>query len=442
MTPQLFENARRYPAVDQVLLHGGAHPSTGKVPGDAAQDGELLGGDVPEGQLDGDDVVAVLLLGANIAGEPPFEGRVPLPVALGGDGGGGFVDELGWKLHEGLGVVRLLGPGLLQLLFDLGPKGVDAHSVDVELDAGFHPVAAQLVGAVEDANDGLADPEVVLDGDEVVEGVGEPGHDGSAASGDHFEAASLHAVFVNPSPWLEGEIVNGGYHAIVIAAGEGHLELSGEGLGLGVADEPAGEGGEVGADVEGLVGGDAGERTADDVSDGVAAGLPGGEARFAQNAHHVGGVFQLDEVELDVLPGGDVALVEGNVLFDDFAHGLELIGGEAAGGHLDAYHVDVGLALAVYAADEPVGGELEGVFPPALLEAGDLGLEVGDFLGQVGNYALRIVKPGLVLYGRASFDGSHVALMSPVSLCKKSAPSIGLDRRGATLYEAGLAPAL
>ena len=133
-------------------------------------------------------------------------------------------------------------------------EGVYAYAVDVELDAGLHAVAAKLIGSVEDADYGLADAEVVLDGDEVVEGVGEPGHDGGAAAGDDLEAPALHAILVDPELGLEGEVVDGGYHAVVVAAGEGALHLAGQRLGLGVADEPPGEGGEVRADVEGLVG--------------------------------------------------------------------------------------------------------------------------------------------------------------------------------------------
>ena len=127
---------------------------------------------------------------------------------------------------------------------------------------------------------------------------------------------------------------------------------------------------------------------ADDVSHGVAAGLPGRKTRLTEYAQDVGGIFQIYEVKLDVLPRGDVPLVEGNVLINDFAYGIKLVRCKATGRHLDADHVDVRLALAVYAADEPVGSEFQGVFPTALLEAGYLGFEVGYFLGQVGDYPL------------------------------------------------------
>ena len=46
-----------------------------------------------------------------------------------------------------------------------------------------------------------------------------------------------------------------------------------------------------------------------------------------------------------------MALVEGNVLINDFANGIKLVCGKAAGRHLDADHVELGLALPVDASD-------------------------------------------------------------------------------------------
>ena len=137
--------------------------------------GELLGGDIAERELDGDDVVAVLFLGAYVARDPPVEDGRPLPAALYRHKGGGLVNELRREFHEGLGIVGLLGPGLFQLFFDLLTEGVNAYPVDVELDPGLHSVTSEFICAVEDADYGLADPEEVLDGDEVVESVGESG---------------------------------------------------------------------------------------------------------------------------------------------------------------------------------------------------------------------------------------------------------------------------
>ena len=63
-------------------------------------------------------------------------------------------------------------------------------------------------------------------------------------------------------------------------------------------------------------------------------------------------------VDLDVLAGGDVALVQRRVLLDDAGEGVHLLGGDAAEGKLDADHLDVGLALAVDALFEAEADEL------------------------------------------------------------------------------------
>ena len=73
-------------------------------------------------------------------------------------------------------------------------------------------------------------------------------------------------------------------------------------------------------------------------------------------------VVQLDEVELEVLPRGDVAAVQAGVRLADLGQGVHLVRGHAAVGQLDAHHLVVFLALAVDAARETV--ELEGRSAP------------------------------------------------------------------------------
>ena len=80
-------------------------------------------------------------------------------------------------------------------------------------------------------------------------------------------------------------------------------------------------------------------------------------------------------MDLDVLAGGDVALVQRRMLFDDIREGLHLLRRDPAEGELDADHVHVRLALAVHALleaelDELVLGDVAGQ------EFRRLGLEV------------------------------------------------------------------
>ena len=69
-------------------------------------------------------------------------------------------------------------------------------------------------------------------------------------------------------------------------------------------------------------------------------------------------LLQVDEVELDVLAGGDVAAAQAGVLLGDLAHHVHLVGVDAAVGELDAHHLLVHLALAVGAHAQAERGEL------------------------------------------------------------------------------------
>src|SRR5215212_289348 len=63
-------------------------------------------------------------------------------------------------------------------------------------------------------------------------------------------------------------------------------------------------------------------------------------------------------MDLDVLAGGDVPLLERRVLLDHVSEHVHLLGCDAAHRQLDAAHLDVRLALAVDALLEPEADEL------------------------------------------------------------------------------------
>ena len=110
-----------------------------------------------------------------------------------------------------------------------------------------------------------------------------------------------------PAGGDDADVVEHGLAAVGGAAGEVDLELAGQALGERVAQEVLE--GRLGprADVEHLERAGAGEVAALHVAHGVAAGLAGGEPDRRQVAHHRGDPLEVDEVELDVLAGGDVA---------------------------------------------------------------------------------------------------------------------------------------
>ncbi len=112
--------------------------------------------------------------------------------------------------------------------------------------------------------------------------------------------------------------------------------------------------------VEGFVCRDAAVRAGRDVADGVAAGLARREPGFGQPAHGRLDVVQLQEVELHVLAGGDVAEAA-RVRGGHVGQRVELLAVQDALRDLDAQHLGVVcLALAVGAAHQPEGAPLVG----------------------------------------------------------------------------------
>ena len=238
--PDVEEVALGHPAVEDVLLGGGADAAR-VLPADVGQDGELVGVDVAERERDVDGVVALLLLRVGIVLAPREELRVV--VCVDRHEGRGLVDHLGRELHPWRGVEVGLRPVAPHLLLDLLAEGLDADAVDVELDARAHTVLAELVGAMEDADGGLGDLEVLGDGHEVVERPRDAGHDGGSAADADLEALlRLAAVLAVAELREEGEVVDVGDHVVVAAAGEGGLPLARERLRVLVADEVAGVG--------------------------------------------------------------------------------------------------------------------------------------------------------------------------------------------------------
>ena len=147
-----------------------------------------------------------------------------------------------------------------------------------------------------------------------------------------------------------------------------------------MAQQKAGERFGVGRDVEALVGRDARVRARRDVADRVAARLPRGHAGVGEAVHRRLDVVQLDEVELHVLPRGDVA-EPARVALADVGERLELVGGQHALRNLHPQHLRVfRLPLTVGAADQPERAPLIGRHLAALvaLERRHELVDVGD----------------------------------------------------------------
>ena len=142
----------------------------------AAEAAELLRGQVAAVDLHLDGREALLALRLDVAFDEALE-LAAVAVRRGGSGGlGGGVGLLVVVEAEALdqlGVeLALLDPVALELLVDQLAEGVHADLVDQDLDPGAGAVDAQPLLAVEDAQHGLGDLEVVavVGLDELVEG--------------------------------------------------------------------------------------------------------------------------------------------------------------------------------------------------------------------------------------------------------------------------------
>ena len=166
----------------------------------------------------------------------------------------------------------------LALLEDAGLELVPAHRVDEPLHAGPELVVAVAV-VREDPEDRLERGQQVLAGRELLEGERGVRVGAEAAGDEHAEAGLAGAVVERAGGGDHADVVEHRLAAVGLAAGEVDLELAGQALGERVVEEVLEGGLGPRADVEHLVGAGAGEVAAHHVADGVAAGLPGGEAR-------------------------------------------------------------------------------------------------------------------------------------------------------------------
>src|SRR6202043_4140040 len=131
---------------------------------------------------------------------------------------------------------------------------------------------------------------------------------GAETAGDeHPEARLERPVGAGPVDADDADVVEHGLAAVGGAAGEVDLELAGEPLRDRVAEEQVGGGLGPRGDVEHLERARPGEVTAGAVADGVAAGLAAGQPDRGERAEHLAHPLEGDEVELDVLAGGEVA---------------------------------------------------------------------------------------------------------------------------------------
>ena len=254
-------------------------------------------------------------------------------------------------------------------------KGLGAEIVDQDLDARLVDIVAPA-GEVVDAQDRLDIAHDIALRQERLDRLADERRSPEPTADGHLEACLAGAVAMEP----QADVVNLHRRAIVGGRGQRDLELARqEGefrMQRAVLAQHLGPD----ARVLDLARGDAGPLVGGDVAHAIAAGLHAVQPDFGEVRHHVGEVFELDPVELDVLPGGEVA-VAAIVAAADVGEHAQLIRRQRPVGDRDPRHV--GVELQIDAVHQPqrlelVLGELAGQPAPHLVA------KFGDALGDEG----------------------------------------------------------
>ena len=132
--------------------------------------------------------------------------------------------------------------------------------------------------------------------------------------------------------------------AVVRRAGHRDLELARQEDEFRVQRRPLAQDFGIGARIDDLVGGRTGEMVGGDVADAVARGLDGVHLDLSEMIEDVRDVLQRRPVELQVLPGGEVA-VAAVVFARDESERPQLRRVERAIGNGDAQHIGVKLQV-------------------------------------------------------------------------------------------------
>jgi hypothetical protein len=189
------------------------------------------------------------------------------------------------------------------LRLDLVAKALRAALLHQDLDAGLVDVVAPPV-AVVDTQDGFKVGEKMRPRQEFADHVANHRRPAESAADDHPKTGLARLVFLRVQP----DVVHEGGRAIIGRAVHGDLELARQEAELGMESRPLPD--ELAPDkgVDDLVGRHTGEVIGGDVADAVARGLDRVHLHAGELAQDVGDPLQARPVELQVLPGGKMAV--------------------------------------------------------------------------------------------------------------------------------------
>ena len=340
-------------------------------------------------------------------------------------------------LREGLGRGGAVGQCVAEVLvLQHLPELLGAPLGEQELQARLVAQASIAVIA-EDLRDAVPGVGHALGGDEHAEPLAQSRRGGQAPAHPQVVADAELGVVDRD----EGHVVDLVHHVLARVAGDRGLELARQVRQRGVADEARRDLVDLRGRVDQLIDRDAGDGRAEHDARHVAARLGGAEADRLEAAPDLGHRLDLDPVQLDVLPVGQVGGVAAE-FGRDAGDDAQLLGGQLAAVDADAQHevlvfelvrlegrgaaaVDAGLALRVEAPHAEAAVQIGRV------DRGEAALRV-DVLDAIAHtQAVIDLLPLLIaVEGRLAVD-----LPLPVRLRRRSGRTgtgaFGRDQRGA-----------
>src|SRR3984885_14150072 len=233
---------------------------------------------------------------------------------------------------------------------DLLAQSLEAFFVHQDLDARLELVVAPSFEIV-DAQDRLDIAEEVALGQKVADHT--PDHRRSAETAADIDAkADLARVVAHD---LQPDVMGLDHRAIMRRAIDGDLELARQKRKFGMKRRPLPQNLGVRARVSDLVTRNSGEMVRRDVANAVSRGLDRVHLDARELSQNVWRVLKRRPVELDVLPGGEMA-VAAVVIPRDLGELAHLARVEHAIGDGDAQHI--GVKLQVEAVHQPMGAKL------------------------------------------------------------------------------------
>ena len=227
----------------------------------------------------------------------------------------------------------------LPFLLDLATELLRAELMDENLDAGLVDIVAPAVLIV-GAQDRFDIAEKIALRQERLDGLGDERRSAEPAADHDLEAGLAGAIAMHPQP----DIVHLHRRAVVRRCRERDLELARQEGEFRVQRQMLAQQFRPDARILDLVGRDAGPLIGGDVTHAIAAGLHPVQSGARQIGHGVGQFIELDPVELDVLPRGEMAVVA-VVAARNMRQHAQLVGGERAVGDSDPQHIGVQLQI-------------------------------------------------------------------------------------------------